>query len=157
MIVYIIGSLANPNVLPIAKRVMDTGHEVYCEWHCPGPDADKFWQEHCKFFKLTYQQALDGWHAKQVFEIDLFHLDRCDTAILVLPAGKSGHLELGYIRGSKKPGYILLDKEPDRYDLMYRFGNIVTTELDEILDDIKNRTHPDSHEHGDRHLLHLEG
>jgi len=39
-----------------------------------------------------YDDALKGYAADHVFEFDKHHLDRCDTAILVLPAGKSGHL-----------------------------------------------------------------
>ena len=138
MIVYVIGSLQNKIIPVISKRLRKSGFETYDEWWCPGEFADKHWQSYCKSRGLTYQEALKGWHAKQVFEIDKFHLDRCDAGILVLPAGRSGHLELGYLIGSRKPGYILLDKEPDRYDLMYKFATMVTIRLDEILDDIKS-------------------
>ena len=140
--IYLIGALKNPNVLEVAKRVREAGHEVYDEWYCPGKNADLHWQEYCNFRGLTYAQALTGWHAKQVFDIDKFHLDRCDAAILVLPAGKSGHLELGYVIGLGKPGYILLDAEPEKFDIMYGFSTKVTTELDEIITAIQNPVRP---------------
>ncbi len=60
-------------------------------------------------------------------------MDRCASALLVLPAGKSGHLELGYAIGSGKKGYILLDKEPERYDVMYAFAAGVFTSLEQFI------------------------
>jgi hypothetical protein len=135
--IYLIGALKNKEIPKIAKSLRSKGFEVYDEWWCPGEFADLNWQEYSRFNELTYPQALNSWHAKQVFEIDKGHLDRCSSAILVLPAGRSGHLELGYILGSGKKGYILLDGEPDRFDLMYKFAALVTTSLDDIIKELK--------------------
>jgi len=55
------------------------------------------------------------------------------VGVLVLPAGKSGHLELGYMIGQGKPGYILLDGEPERFDVMYNFATGVFTNLSDLL------------------------
>lgn len=132
MILYVIGSLGNPKIPSIAQRFRDDGHDVYDEWHCPGPEADQHWQEYCKNRGLTYEQALDGWHGKQVYEIDKFHLDRADAAVLVYPAGRSGHLEAGYLIGKGKPVYLLLNGQPDRYDIMTRMLTKVTCEIEEI-------------------------
>jgi hypothetical protein len=49
-------------------------------------------------------------------------MGRCDTVVLCMPAGKSGHLEFGYCCGTGKRGFILFDQEPERYDVMYRFA-----------------------------------
>ena len=51
------------------------------------------------------------------------------VAVLVLPAGRSAHLELGWMLGRGKPGYILLDGKDDRYDVMYQFATGVVTSL----------------------------
>ena len=53
--------------------------------------------------------------------------------MLVLPAGKSGHLEAGYLIGQGKPVYILLAGEPERFDVMYNFAAGVYTSLDELI------------------------
>ena len=37
----------------------------------------------------------------------------------------SGHLELGWALGANKYGYVLFDKVPDRYDVMYKFATDV--------------------------------
>lgn len=66
---------------------------------------------------------MNGYAAKHIFEFDKSHLDRCDIAVMFMPAGKSGHLELGYAIGQGKPGFILFDKEPKRWDIMLRFAS----------------------------------
>ena len=75
----------------------------------------------------SYLEALDdGHHAEHVWQYDRKHLDLADVGVLVLPAGKSGHLELGYLIGQGKPGYILLESDdPTRWDVMYKFAKVV--------------------------------
>ena len=132
--IYLIGSMRQPErVREVAASLRNLGVEVYDDWHAPGPEADDHWQDYERQRKRTYQEALAGWHANQVFEMDKRHLDRCSAAILVLPAGKSGHIELGYVVGLGKPAFILLDKEPDRYDIMYRFADVVFESLHDMI------------------------
>jgi nucleoside 2-deoxyribosyltransferase len=128
--------MKNPKIPHIEKEISNWGHEVFAEWWSPGPDADRHWQDYCRFKGLSYSEALNGWHARQVCDIDKFHLDRCDIGILALPAGRSGHIEIGYLRGLGKKAYILQDGEPDHYDLMYRLVTLVSTDLNEIMEDI---------------------
>jgi hypothetical protein len=131
--IYLIGSMRNAKVMAIAKTLRENGFDVFDDWISPGPDADDKWQEYERLRGRTYRQALDGYHARHVFELDKYHLDRCDAAVLVQPAGKSAHLELGYIIGSKKPGYILLDGEPPRFDIMSLFATDIFESVDEML------------------------
>ena len=136
MRIYLIGSLKNPKIPEIGKTLRSKGYEVYDEWHCPGSEADENWQAYCKFNGLTYAQALEGWHAKQIYEIDKFHLDRADVGILVWPCGKSGHLEGGYLIGKGRKCYILLEGEPDRYDIMTRMMTKVCPTLETIIKEL---------------------
>ena len=137
MNVYVIGSLRNPYVQHVAAALRAAGHTAYDDWASPGPEADDRWQEYERQRGRTYAEALSGWHATHVFNNDVYHLDRCDAAVLVMPAGKSAHLELGYVVGLGKPGYILLTDEPDRYDVMSRFclktGGGVYYDLDSLI------------------------
>jgi hypothetical protein len=50
-----------------------------------------------------------------------------------MPAGRSGHLELGYMKGRGKKTYVLFDKEPERWDVMYRFADAVCFSNDELI------------------------
>jgi nucleoside 2-deoxyribosyltransferase len=123
--IYLIGSLRNPEVPKLANAIRRIGLEVFDDWYSPGPRADDFWRDYEKQRGHSYAQALKGWAGKHIFEFDRFHLDRCDGAVMLMPAGKSCHLEFGYVIGCGKPGYILFDKEPERYDVMYQFATEV--------------------------------
>jgi nucleoside 2-deoxyribosyltransferase len=122
-VIYLIGSLRNPEVPKVAAYLRTLGFEVFDDWYSAGPEADDCWQAYEKERGHSYPQALKGWHAKDVFAFDKYHLDRADMGVLLLPAGKSGHLELGYVVGQGKPGFILMQGEPERYDVMYQFAN----------------------------------
>ena len=121
--VYIIGSLRNKNIPDFANELeKTTGVEAFADWYQPGPDADDFWRDYSKARGRTYKQALESSGASQIFDFDKSHLDRCDAAVMLMPAGKSGHLELGYTIGRGKPGFILFDGEPERYEVMVKFA-----------------------------------
>ena len=119
---YLIGSLRNPEVPKIGNYLRTKGIDIFDDWHSAGERADDAFHEYEKARGRTYKESLKSYAASHIFEFDKRHLDRSDGAILVLPAGKSGHLELGYIIGCGKPGYILLDGEPERIDQMHQFA-----------------------------------
>lgn len=130
--VYLIGALKNPNVQTIAAKLRAKGYNVWDDWHSAGPEADEYWQRYEEARGRTYAEALDGIHATDVFLFDRSYLDLADIAVLVMPAGKSGHLEFGYFTGGGKPGFILLDEEPKRYDVMPNFATRVVYSTDEL-------------------------
>ena len=133
--IYLIGSLRNPQVPELANEIRKaTGEEVFDDWYAAGPEADDKWRDYEKARGRNYRQALAGLAAGHVFEYDHFHLDRARAGVLVLPAGRSGHLELGYLLGQKKPGYILLDN-PDRWDVMYKFATVCFTQ-EELIENL---------------------
>lgn len=110
------------------------GLEVFDDWYAAGPEADDYWKKYEQERGRSYQEALEGYAANHVFSFDKFHLDRLDAALLVLPAGKSGHLELGYVAGSSKPTYILLDEQDIRWDVMYLFATKVFRNEGEMIE-----------------------
>jgi nucleoside 2-deoxyribosyltransferase len=132
--VYIIGSLANPLVPATANRLRQAGFDVFSSWYCASENADVRWQEHEQGRGLTYIQALKDYAAQNVFHFDKTHLDRCDTAVLVYKAGRSGHLELGYAAGRGKKTYILLDEEPAKWDVMLNFADGVCMTVEELVE-----------------------
>lgn len=133
MNLYLIGSLRQQHVPDVGNALRQAGHEVYDDWFAGGREADDEWMRYEKRRGRSFQEALEGWAAKQVFTWDYEHLQRADAGVLVLPAGRSAHLELGWMIGRGKPGYILLDKEPDRFDVMYRFATRVCVNLEELI------------------------
>jgi hypothetical protein len=132
--IYLIGSLRNPKVPEIANQLRERGLNVFDDWYAAGETADDSWRDYEKAKGLTFMEALKGAAARNVFEFDKRHLQLSDAVVLVCPAGKSGHLELGWMLGQGKPGFILLDN-PDRWDVMYQFATLVTDSLDEIAEE----------------------
>lgn len=131
--IYLIGSLRNPNVPKIAQALREVGYEVFDDWFAAGPEADDHWQAYENARGHSIVEALQGRAARNVYSFDRRYLDLANAAILALPAGKSGHLELGYMLGSGRKGYVLFETEPERYDVMYQFANGVFTSLDSLI------------------------
>ena len=121
-VIYLIGSLRNPKIPEIGNIFRRKGIDAFDAWHAAGPHADDCWRDYETFIGHTYEQALRGHPARHVFDFDQFHLNRATGGILILPAGKSGHLEISYLAGQKKPTWILFDEVPERYDVMVQFA-----------------------------------
>ena len=131
-LVYLIGSLRNPEVTKIANSIRELGLDVFDDWMAAGPEADDYWQKYETGRGHSYRQALAGRAATHVFGFDKHYLDLATAGVLVLPAGKSGHLELGYLIGQGKPGYILLEKPPERFDVMYKFATDIFDKVEDL-------------------------
>jgi nucleoside 2-deoxyribosyltransferase len=137
MRVYLIGSLRNVVVQQVAAQLRDAGLEVFDDWQAAGPEADDYWQSYEKARGRTYKEALAGAAAINVYEFDKRNILESDCVVLILPAGRSGHLELGWALGKGIPGYILLDPDVERWDVMYQFADAVFETLDELVEDLK--------------------
>lgn len=144
--IYLIGSLRNPRVPEIAAKFRNAGHEVFDDWYAAGPEADDYWQKYEMAKGHNYKQALQGYAANHVYHYDRSHLDRNEIAILLLPAGKSGHLELGYMVGQGKPCYILFDDQmPERWDVMYLFATGVFFKVEDLIKHLENPMQTNMH------------
>ncbi len=124
-VIYLIGSLRDPNVPVLANKLRNHGFEVFDDWYAAGPEADDKWRDYEYMRGHNFQEALEGHAAWHVFNYDHHHMHRAHIGVMLMPCGKSGHLELGYLMGQGKPGFILFNDTPDRYDVMYRFAQKV--------------------------------
>lgn len=134
--IYIIGSLRNPRITEVGNALRAAGYDAFDEWHAGGPEADDEWRRYENDRGRHYKEALAGFHARNIFEFDLRHLNRAHAGVLVMPAGRSGHLELGYLIGQGKLGYILFDEVPERLDIMHNFATAVCFSLGELMDEL---------------------
>lgn len=141
MKLYLIGSLRNKAVPLLAKTIRtSTSFEVFDDWMAAGPEADDWWKTYEIDRGHSYAEALSGFAARHVFEFDRHHLDTSDAAVLLLPAGRSGHLELGYMAGRNKPTYILLDgsyTDEGRFDVMYNFATRVFQKEEDLIAELQ--------------------
>lgn len=131
--IYIIGSLRNPKIPVVATALRALGYDAFDDWFAAGEFADDAWMAYEKAKGLSFSEALSGYAAQHVFRFDKNHLQRCDLAVLLMPAGKSGHLELGYASGLGKPTFIVLEKEPERFDVMYAFASEVFSSIPKFI------------------------
>ena len=77
--------------------------------------------------------------SREAFDTDKKGLDWSDTAIMVLPCGRSAHLELGYAVGQGKATFIFGDLPNGEYECMYHFVNgcYHVDELNQLLEVLK--------------------
>lgn len=135
-VIYLIGALKNPAVPELANKIRTLGYDVFDDWYSAGPEADDYFNDYRIKRGLNYRDALQSHAARHIFNFDKSHLDRADIVVLVMPAGKSGHLELGYSIGKGKPGYILFDQEPERLDQMHQFATKIFLKEEDLINEL---------------------
>ena len=136
--IYVASSWHNVEQPELVITLQHAGHEVYDFRHPkPGvggflwPEIDKNWSTWTP--KQFIQQALLNQIAQKTFIYHKAALDWCDTCVLLLPSGRSAHLEAGYVVGQGKDLFTLLRINKFEPELMYLLGNTCVTSIDELL------------------------
>lgn len=148
-LIYLIGSLGNKQVPVVARQLRELGYRVFDDWYAAGPHADEHWRDYERARGHDMVTALSGPAAQHNLTFDRSWLDRADAGVLLLPAGKSGHLELAYLAWSRRvPTYIVFEHgfEAERWDLMY--GLLPTTfipTVNDLLAEMKRRADASYH------------
>lgn len=124
MKIYVASSWRNPQQPEVVAALRRDGHDVY-DFRNPHKgnrgfawsQIDPEWQ---RWTPAQLRDALDHPIAHQGFALDMTALALCDACVLVMPSGRSAHLEAGYAIGAGKPTAVLLSEgEPE---LMYRMA-----------------------------------
>ncbi len=138
MRIYLASSWKNYDHLLILQEMLESlGHEVDCFANGKNGRFSFNWAElihnalGCKtrgeaLERLETLDAKDMWINPTVikaFESDRKMIEWADIIILVLPSGKSSHLEAGYAKGIGKRLYILGDFKKGEFETMYRFAD----------------------------------
>lgn len=131
--IYLIGTFKNERIEALAAKLRKLNFNVFDDWRSAHPDSDQVLWAYYKRRGFSYKQALTSLGARVGFDFDMKHLKECDAGVLVMDAGRSAHLEAGLLAGWGKPIYMLLDKSPERLDLMTAMlTDIFDTEYDLI-------------------------
>ena len=140
MKVYVASSWRNDRQPAVVEALQAAGYEVYDFRHPTPGDSGFHWSEidpnwH-RWDADTYREALGHPVARHGFRNDMNALMEADVVVLVLPCGRSAHLELGHACGSGKPTAILLanDNEPE---LMYRMVTLLANDVIEVIEWLK--------------------
>jgi hypothetical protein len=134
--VYVASSWRNKYQPDVVSDLRAAGHLVY-DFRQPAPglsgfawsDIDQAWQG---WTTAEYIDALKHPVAQRGFALDKEALDRCDACVLVLPCGRSAHLEAGYMIGQGKRTVIYLPERGEP-ELMNLLAEGVAASMDDVL------------------------
>lgn len=122
--IYVASSWRNEQQPNVVAALRLAGHLVYdfrnpwpgqggFSWREIEPDWQQWTPARYREILLTHPAAAHG------FLADLRAMKWADTGVLVLPCGRSAHLELGWLAGAGKRTMILLaDAEPELMALL---------------------------------------
>ena len=109
--IYVASSWNNPQHPSVVQELRHRGHEVYDFRHPRGRDDRSVWKElHIKKETVYGEEMvdlLDTPFARARFQEHLEAMREADVCILLLPCGRSAHIEAGYMKGLGKTVYVL--------------------------------------------------
>lgn len=164
MKIYVASSWRNPHQQRVVEICRAEGHEVY-DFRNPVPGENGFsWREiDPEWEKWTTKQFLNALQhriAKAGFDLDMTALRTCEMCILVLPCGRSAHLEMGFAVGNGKATIIYhppgIQEEPELMYKMCRASVISEDALRWAIADYNFWLHDVKNPHGHRPQLSLD-
>ena len=154
MRLYVASSLRNRHYRSIISKIRASGHEAY-DFGDPPAGTEEFGILP-NVLPEGHYEALRGHIGRATFQRDAHALRACDAVVLVLPCGKSAHIEAGFAAGSGKPLAIYLEphiaQEPE---VMYNFGTLVWN--DQMFQDWLQKVARGAYQRPVHHLHDLEG
>ena len=144
---YAASSWRNPTHPAVVAALRAEGHEVYDFRHPEGEESHGFhWRDCYQADDLerdetgnavastadAYLAAIEHPLALAGFGADFGAMHSCDACVLVLPSGRSSHLEAGWFVGQHQPVAVLLT-DPLLPELMYRMFSLLTPRLAEVV------------------------
>jgi hypothetical protein len=135
--IYVASSWRCASQPEVVRDLRLADHEVY-DFRHPAPSNEGFGWRQC----ATPEQLRDGRRfrdevlthpiARAGFDVDMNALRACDACVLVLPCGRSAHLELGWAVGAGKKTCVLLDDPMSEPELMYLMVDKIATSIDDV-------------------------
>lgn len=144
--VYVASSWRNPMQTAVCAALRSVGIDHYDFKH-PAPGEEGFhWSEVMPSYQRVgpgspeqladadeYIKALEHPIAVDGYNRDWQAMQKADCCVLVLPCGRSAHLELGWFVGQEDRTAILLDGPQVTPELMYRMVDYVAPTLLDLL------------------------
>lgn len=147
--IYVASSWRNFLQPGIVAALRSVGFEVY-DFRNPGPDLHGFsWKSiHPNWENWTpaeWRNALAHPIAQRGYALDREGMDRSDCCVLVLPSGRSSHLEAGFMAGQGKPVFTVAFSavEPDLMVLLGGPNWHICTTMDELFDRLEVPKNPE--------------
>lgn len=136
--VYLASSWRNAGQPKFVKLIRDAGHEVYdfrnpphtgagFKWSDIDPNWENWTAEQYRRHLLTHPMAARGYTS------DMRAMEWADTCVLLLPCGRSAHLEAGWFAGRGKR-VIIITRNGEEPELMAMMANEICISKSELLD-----------------------
>ena len=140
--IYLASSWRNTYQPSLVTLLRDCGHEVY-DFRNPSPDVKGFHWEEIGLDPKTcianqYIQAITT-HPRAAlgYMSDIRAMEWADTCVLLLPCGRSAHLEAGWFAGRGKR-LIILTRDGEEPELMALMANHISAQISEVLEILKS-------------------
>ena len=135
MHIYVASSWRNRYQPAVVQSLQAAGYSTY-DFRHPAPGDDGFhWSEIDQAWESwtpeQYRAALQHPLAQVGFAQDKLALQMANVTVLVLPCGRSAHLELGYAAGQGQRTAVLM-LEPNEPELMYALCDTICLTIDEL-------------------------
>lgn len=134
--IYVASSWRNEYYSDVIAALRDAGHEVF-DWKNPHPGWNGFhWSEIDAHWHAwnpeTFRSMLDHPLSVKGFAEDFGGMEWSDTGVILLPSGRSAHLEGGWLIASGRPVYVLMLR-PQEPDLMYKLATGICLTMHELI------------------------
>lgn len=136
--IYLASSWRNVAQPEVVRLLREQGHEVY-DFRNPAPGNDGFrwtdadpdanWRDVRGYITVIGDNPV----ARAGFALDKAALDWCDTCVLLLPCGRSAHLEAGYAIGQGKHVVIVLSEDGFEPELMYLLADAIVETTGDLM------------------------
>jgi hypothetical protein len=141
--IYVASSWRNKQQPLVVQTLREAGHEVY-DFKNP-PDASGFkWSDIDPEWEAwtndQYTSSLEHPLAEKGFKADFDAMAWADAVVLVLPCGRSAHLELGWGVGSGKKTCVLLSPGAMDPELMVKMCDHIALDVDSVLEWLESLT-----------------
>ncbi|MED4728702.1 hypothetical protein P9597_11185 [Aneurinibacillus migulanus] len=140
--IYLASSWKNEETVKhIADLLRNVGHEIdaFCD-QSNGRFVFNF-DQLSNTEEMNAQTVLKESIVQRAFAEDKKWLDWADGCLLILPSGKSAHLEAGYAKGKGKFLIIYQEEFPKgEFDVMYGFADLVTDDFNEVIRFLERKT-----------------
>ena len=135
--IYVASSWRNTFYPDVVKCLEEKGHDVYDFRNPPHGGSGFHWTDVDKNAEnWSFEDFSEGLRhplAQKQFGADLMALEWADTCVLVLPSGRSAHIEAGWMAGKGKRVFVYMP-EMQEPELMYKlFDGVVNNIKDLIL------------------------
>jgi len=137
--IYLASSWRNPHQPWMVDLLRNSGHQVY-DFRNPPHSTGFSWKDvgldlpcsahDYRSALLTHPRSAQGFNA------DFAAMRWADTGLLVLPCGRSAHLELGWMAGAGKRT-LILTQDGEEPELMALLADQICISVDEVVEALR--------------------